>query len=61
SPGSFELRYRHNGKTQTSTFRGTKREAERELRRLLLLVDENRHPNDPDRLTVAQWLERWLG
>jgi len=61
SPGTFELRYRHNGKTKTATFRGTKREAERELRRLLLLVDENRHPNDPDRLTVAQWLERWLG
>jgi integrase len=61
SPGSYELRYRHNGKTRTSTFRGTKREAERELRRLLLLVDENRHPNDPDRLTVARWLERWLG
>jgi integrase len=61
SPGSFELRYRHDGKTRTATFRGSKREAERELRRLLLLVDENRHPNDPDRLTVAQWLERWLG
>jgi integrase len=61
SPGSFELRYRVGAKTVTTTFRGGKRDAERELRRLLRLVDENQHPNDPDRLTLAQWLERWLG
>jgi integrase len=61
SPGSFELRYRDHGKTRTMTFRGTKREADRELRRLLSLVDANRHPSDPDRLTVAAWLTRWLG
>src|SRR6266496_3994525 len=61
SAGSYELRYRaSSSKTITTTFRGGKREAERELRRLLSLVDNNRHPNDPDRLTVAQWLERWL-
>jgi integrase len=60
SAGSYELRYQADGKTITKTFRGGKREAERELRRLLSLVDNNRHPNDPDRLTVAQWLARWL-
>ncbi|HTW54242.1 MAG TPA: site-specific integrase [Stellaceae bacterium] len=61
SPGSFELRYRDHGKTRTATFRGTKREADRELRRLLSLVDNNQHPSDPDRLTVSGWLSRWLG
>jgi len=61
SPGSFELRYQVGGKTKTETFRGTKREAQRRLRELLTLVDQNRHPEDPERLTVAQWLDRWLG
>lgn len=61
SAGSFELRYRAGNKTKTETFRGTKREAQRRLRELLTLVDQNRHPDDPDRLTVAQWLNRWLG
>jgi integrase len=60
SPGTFELRYRAGGKTVTATFRGGKRDAERELRRLMSLVDNNLHPNDPDRLTVAAWLLRWL-
>src|SRR4051812_24352656 len=61
SPGSFELRYQAAGKTKTETFRGNKREAQRRLRELLTLVDQNRHPENPDRLTVAQWLDRWLG
>jgi integrase len=61
SPGSFELRYRDHGNTRTATFRGTKREADRELRRLLSLVDANQHPTDPDRLNVGEWLTRWLG
>lgn len=61
SPGSFELRYQAGNKTKTETFRGTKRDAQRRLRELMTLVDQNRHPEDPDRLTVAQWLGRWLG
>jgi integrase len=60
SPGSFELRYHDHGKVRTATFHGSKREAERELRRLLSLVDTNQHPNDPDKLSLAQWLDRWL-
>lgn len=60
SAGSFELRYRAGSKTKTETFRGTKREAQRRLRELLTLVDHNRHPNDPERQTVEQWLARWL-
>jgi len=60
STGSFELRYQVGGKTRTETFRGTKKDAQRRLRELLTLVDQNRHPEDPDRMTTAQWLERWL-
>jgi integrase len=60
SPGSFELRYRFDGRTRTETFRGTKRDASRRLRELMTLVDRNEHPNDPDHLTVAQWARRWL-
>jgi hypothetical protein len=33
SRGSFELRYRVGGKTHTATFRGTKTDAQKELRR----------------------------
>jgi integrase len=60
SNGSFELRYRAGNKTVTTTFRGGKRDAERELRRLLTMVDRNVHPDDPDRQTVGRWLEKWL-
>ncbi len=61
SPGSWELRYQVAGTTKTQTVRGTKRDAQRRLRELLTLADQNRHPEDPDRQTVAQWFERWLG
>jgi integrase len=60
-PGSWEIRYRAGSKTKTETVRGGKRDAQRRLRELLTLVDRNQHPNDPDRLTVAAWLDRWLG
>ena len=61
SPGSWEIRYRAGGKTKTETVRGGKRDAQRRLRELLTLADQGRHPENPDRLTVAQWLVRWLG
>jgi integrase len=61
SRGSWELRYQAAGRTKTETVRGNKRDAQRRLRELLTLVDQNRHPNDPDRLTLRAWLERWLG
>lgn len=60
SPGSFELRYRVNGKVVTTTFKGGKRQAEAELRRLLRAVDTGEHAADPSRMTVGQWLDRWL-
>jgi integrase len=58
--GSWELRYRVGSKTRTETVKGTKRDAQRRLRELLVLVDQNRHPSD-DKLTVGQWLDKWLG
>jgi integrase len=60
SAGSYELRYRANGRTITTTFKGrTLKDAERELRRLLALVDDGSHV-DPNRITVGRWLDMWL-
>jgi integrase len=66
SPGSFELRYdldtdpaTGKRKTVTTTVRGSRKDAERELRRLLRAVDTGQHV-DPNRLTVRDWLNRWL-
>lgn len=66
SPGSWELRYSlgtnsasGRRKTATTTFRGSRKDAERELRRLLRSVDTGEHV-DPNRLTVREWLSTWL-
>src|SRR6266550_8955249 len=66
SPGSFELRYSlrtdpATGKRRvaTTTVRGSRKDAEKELRRLLHLLDTNEHV-DPTRITVRQWLTTWL-
>ncbi len=66
SPGSWELRYDFGtdpatGKRRiaTSTVRGDRKDAEKELRRLLRTLDTGEHV-DPTRLTVRQWLEQWL-
>ena len=66
TPGSWELRYslgtdQATGKRRlaTSTVRGDRKAAEKELRRLLHAVDTGEHV-DPTRLTLRQWLERWL-
>jgi integrase len=60
NPGSFELRYQVGGKTRTATFRGSRQEAKRELRRLLTEADHGIAPAAPARLTVGDWLDRWL-
>lgn len=69
SPGSYELRYSLGrdavtGKRKTAavTYKAkTKKDAERELRRLLAAVDDGSHV-DPSRLTVREWLiGQWLG
>jgi Phage integrase, N-terminal SAM-like domain len=66
SPGSFRLRYTlgrdpvtGRRRTATATVRGTRKDAERELTRLLRTTDAGEHV-DPSRMTVAQWLELWL-
>jgi hypothetical protein len=67
SPGSWELRYSlgrdsATGKRRiaTSTLRGNRRDAEKELRRLLRTLDLNEHV-EPGRMTVQDWLTGWLG
>lgn len=66
SPGSFELRYTlgtdpATGKRRmvTATVKGTQRDAEKELRRLLRAVDTGEHV-EPNKLTVREWLATWL-
>src|SRR5690242_4424281 len=66
SPGSYELRYglgvdpgTGKRKLATTTIHGSRKDAERELRRLLRSLDIGEHV-DPGRMTVRQWLARWL-
>ena len=66
SPGSWEIRYSlgtdpASGKRKmaTATVRGSRRDAEKELRRLLRALDTGDHV-DPNRITVRQWLSTWL-
>jgi integrase len=66
SPGSFRLRYDLGrdpvtGKRRiaTTTVRGARKDAERELTRLLRTADTGEHV-DPSRMTVGQWLDLWL-
>jgi integrase len=65
SPGSYWIRYSLgrdpvSGKRRfaTATVRGTRKEAEKELVRLLRTVDTGEHV-DPSRMTVGDWLELW--
>jgi integrase len=66
SPGSYRIRYSLgrdpvSGKRRfaSATVRGTRKQAERELVRLLRTVDTGEHV-DPSRITVGQWLALWL-
>jgi integrase len=66
SPGSWELRYSlgtdpATGKRRmaTTTMKGDRRAAEKELRRLLRTLDTGEHV-DPTRMTVREWLSAWL-
>lgn len=66
SEGSWELKYDagHDpitGKriTKFKTVRGTKRDAERELRTLLSAVDNGMYA-DAGKLTLGAWLDKWL-
>jgi len=57
TPGSWELRYRVKGKMATSTFRGTRRDAERTLRELLALADKG---IAPAKGSCAEWFDTYL-
>jgi hypothetical protein len=66
SPGSFRLRYTlgkdsitGKRRTATTTVRGTRKDAERELTRLLRTADTGEHVHS-NRMTVGRWLELWL-
>ena len=65
SPGSYRLRYDigddASGKRlrATTTIRGTRKDAERELTKQLRAVDTNQHV-DPSRTTVGEWLDHWI-
>src|SRR5689334_22517261 len=60
SPGSWEIRFTIDGKTRTATARGTRKDAERELRKRLVAIDGG-DAADAGKLTAGQWFERWLG
>jgi integrase len=66
TPGAFELRYNlgtdpatGRRRIATATFRGNRKDAEKELRRLLRALDTGEHV-DPNRITVRGWLATWL-
>jgi integrase len=66
SPGAFEIRYElgtdpatGRRRTATVTVHGTRKEANRELRRLLRSLDTGEHV-DPNRIKVREWLTAWL-
>jgi integrase len=59
SPGSWEVRYRADGRIVTTTIKGSEKDAQRELRRRLHEVDQGTH-TDPSRMLLRGWLERWL-
>jgi hypothetical protein len=66
SEGSFRLRYTlgrdpvaGKRRTATTTVRGSRKDAGRELIRLLRTVDTSEHVG-PSRMTVRQWLDHWL-
>jgi integrase len=56
---SWRLRYRVNGKRYSKAFRGTLSEARKELRALVRSGDTGEHV-EPDKITLAQWADRWI-
>jgi integrase len=57
---SWRLRYRVNGRRFTKAFHGTLSEARKALRDLLHAGDTGRHVA-PDKVTLGDWIEHWLG
>src|SRR5579864_3853487 len=63
SPGHWLIRYsiseRGGRRRLAVTVTGTRKDAERELRRRLNSLDDGTHV-DPSRMTTSDWLTRWL-
>src|SRR6266404_6369383 len=66
SPGSWELRYTlgvdpatGKRKAATATVRGSRKDAERELRKRLVAIDKGDRV-DPTKMSVGDWFDRWL-
>jgi integrase len=55
----WRLRYRIGEERFTKSFHGSKSEARMELRRLLKSGDDGVHVA-PDKITLAQWIDKWL-
>jgi integrase len=58
-PGIWPIRYRVGGKRVSATIRGTKKEAQAELRKLIHASDTGR-ATAPSKLTLGEWINRWL-
>jgi hypothetical protein len=56
SPNSWELRWQANGKVCTKTIKGSRREAEKARRAVLVAVDRGEHVA-PSKLTVAEHVQ----
>jgi integrase len=66
SLGAFEIRYAlgtdpatGKRKIATATVRGSRKDADKELRWLPRALDTGEHV-DPTRITVREWLKTWL-
>jgi integrase len=57
--GAWRLRYRINGQRFAVHFKGTKGEAQKELRRRLHEGDNGQHVA-PDRMTSGEWIDHWI-
>src|SRR5262249_13677446 len=55
----WRIRYRINGIRHAVHFKGTKKEAQVELRRLLHEGDTGQHVT-PHKMTVGQWIDHWI-
>jgi integrase len=58
-PDIWRLRYRVGSQRLSVTFRGSKRDAQKELRRLIRASDTGEHAL-PSKVTLGAWIERWL-
>jgi integrase len=59
APDVFRLRYRVGGRLFTRTVKGTRREAQQELRRLLRTADTGAHVA-PGKATLGDWVATWV-